>query len=369
MNFPTIRLAFLSAALALTPFAMFAQPAPAVSPAGGPVGPRLTFSETEYQFGKIPAGTKVKHAFIFTNTGDQALVISNVAPGCHCTTVGDWSQAHQIQPGKTGEIPIQFDSGAFRGTVHKTILVTSNDKLAPRQTILLTGTIWRAFEISPPMARIDVPPDATTNATTIVKITSQSDEPVTLSDPISGTERFKAKLISPNPGKIFDMEVEAVPPFAPGPTVGTITVKTSLASTPELQVTVIAATQPAVSVSPLQIPLPPRLVHGMTNIIRVIANGHKPIVVNEAKVTDSRVHLELKETNPGREFQMIVVFPAEYQITPGTQVVVSAKTDNPSYPTVTVPVIQFPPQRSMAPPIFRPKPLTQNPPPQPVIHP
>ena len=77
----------------------------------------MTFATNEYHFGRVMAGTLVKYVFIVSNTGDQTLEISNVAPGCHCTTAGDWT--HQIEPGKTGKIPIQFDSGSFRGDVPK----------------------------------------------------------------------------------------------------------------------------------------------------------------------------------------------------------------------------------------------------------
>jgi hypothetical protein len=163
-----------------------------------------------------------------------------VQPGCHCTTAGDWT--HKIAPGQTGEIHIQFDSTSFRGNVTKTITVTSNDKLAPVQTIKLEGSIWRQLEVNPQFAYINVRPDVTSNST-VVHITNQSGQPVTLSPPTSANGAFKASLTTVTPGQAFDLIVTAVPPLSPGNTTGTISVKTSLTNMPVLSVTAIAMVQ------------------------------------------------------------------------------------------------------------------------------
>src|SRR5215510_12204415 len=88
-------------------------------------GPKIQFAETTYDFGKVDSGTLVKHDFIFTNTGDQALEITGVRPGCGCTTAGDWDK--HVEPGTTGKVPLQFNSAGYSGTVLKTTTVTCND--------------------------------------------------------------------------------------------------------------------------------------------------------------------------------------------------------------------------------------------------
>src|SRR5262249_13233110 len=84
-------------------------------------GPRIQFSEPAFDFGKVSFGTVVQHDYIFTNTGDQLLVIKDVHPACGCTTVRNWSR--EIAPGKAGTISINFETANISGPVAKSIMV------------------------------------------------------------------------------------------------------------------------------------------------------------------------------------------------------------------------------------------------------
>jgi hypothetical protein len=359
MKFPPLFAAFICAGLMATPARLCGEPA--TPAATGALGPRMTFATNTYHFGKVSAGALVKYTFIVTNTGDQTLVISKVAPGCHCTTAGDWTKARQIEPGRTGEIPLQFDSGAFRGDVTKTITVTSNDKLAPVQSIYLQGTIWRAIEVTPQFAYINVLPDEPSSLKTVVHISNKSDVPVTLSDPTSANGKFKAELKTIKPGKEFELTVTAVPPLAPGNTSGTISVKTSLTNMPIINITTIAAVQPALAVSPTQIVLSPEIDRWTTNIVSITANGSKPIVLSDAMVFDHRVRVELKEITPGHAFQVVAAFPPEFRLAEGQRVELSVKSNNPEQPVIIVPIWQFHNQQGTSLPVARPKVMSQNP--------
>src|SRR5690348_15247627 len=68
----------------------------------------IQFQVTTFDFGKLSIGQPARHDFIFTNTGSAVLEISAVRPSCGCTTAGDWSKT--VEPGKTGIIPLQFNS-------------------------------------------------------------------------------------------------------------------------------------------------------------------------------------------------------------------------------------------------------------------
>src|SRR2546422_10971311 len=54
--------------------------------------PRIEFSETVFNFGKVKVTDTLKHEFIVTNTGDALLEIKTVQPGCGCTTAGAWDK-------------------------------------------------------------------------------------------------------------------------------------------------------------------------------------------------------------------------------------------------------------------------------------
>lgn len=45
------------------------------------VGPKITFDETEFDFGEIEAGATAEHVFAFRNTGTDTLRISQVYSG------------------------------------------------------------------------------------------------------------------------------------------------------------------------------------------------------------------------------------------------------------------------------------------------
>jgi len=87
--------------------------------------PKITFKETEFDFGKFPEERgKVSHTFEFTNTGGEPLIINNVRSSCGCT-VTDWSKK-PIQPGEKGYIKATYNASHRPGKFTKTITVSSN---------------------------------------------------------------------------------------------------------------------------------------------------------------------------------------------------------------------------------------------------
>jgi len=83
----------------------------------------LTFEQTSFDFGRIPFGEPVSHAFKFTNTGQSPLKLLEVKPSCGCTTP-QYTKT-EVMPGEKGEILLQYD-GKGSGIVSKTATVTAN---------------------------------------------------------------------------------------------------------------------------------------------------------------------------------------------------------------------------------------------------
>lgn len=90
-------------------------------------GARIVFDKTLHNFDVVheEAGT-VSHDFVFTNTGDAALVVVEVNTNCGCT-VADFPQA-PIAPGDSGVITITFDPKGNPGEFAKEIVVKTNAK-------------------------------------------------------------------------------------------------------------------------------------------------------------------------------------------------------------------------------------------------
>lgn len=89
----------------------------------GPL-PAFKFEEMEHDFGTITQGQLVTHVFKFTNSGEGPLIIDNASASCGCT-VPTWPK-EPIEPGKSGEITVQFDSKGKVGQQSKQVSITAN---------------------------------------------------------------------------------------------------------------------------------------------------------------------------------------------------------------------------------------------------
>lgn len=118
---------------------------PSTEAANTPTGPTttLSFTENEYDFGKIKEGDIVEHTFTFTNSGENDLIITNAKGSCGCTV--PYYPTEPIAPGETGEIKVSFNSKGKSGVQRKTVTITANTD--PAQTVLnLSSDIEKAEE-------------------------------------------------------------------------------------------------------------------------------------------------------------------------------------------------------------------------------
>lgn len=86
--------------------------------------PIITFNKKEHDFGTIKEGDKVETTFVFTNTGEADLLISDAKGSCGCT-VPEYPK-EPIKPGKTGKMKVSFDSNGKPGNQQKSVNITSN---------------------------------------------------------------------------------------------------------------------------------------------------------------------------------------------------------------------------------------------------
>src|SRR6266540_4154163 len=211
-------------------------------------GPRIEFATNVFNFGKVTSGELVRHDFVFTNVGTATLEIKDVRPGCGCTTAGSWDK--QVEPGKTGTIPLQFNSSNFGGAVTKSATVTCNDPGKSNVVLQITGTVWKPIEVTPTMAVFNVSDESETNVTKVVRIVNNLEEPLKLSDLKCTNQVFRTELKTVQPDKEFELHITAVPPFA-GPSISApVTLNTSSAKMPIISVTAYVAVRQGVAVMP-----------------------------------------------------------------------------------------------------------------------
>ena len=338
-----LNLAAMVSVLAAGSAGVMGQPAPAPPAAAAATnapGPKIQFETPVYDFGRVKAGEPAKHTYVFTNTGDALLIINSVQPQCGCTTAGEWTK--QVEPGKTGSIPIQFNTAGYNGPVFKQIPVNCNVTNQTMVMLQLKGTVFRPYDLTPPMAVLNVMPD-TEAASVVVAITNNTEEPLMLFGPESNNRMFAAELKTNTPGKGYQLTISTVPPLTMGSVQGQITLRTGWTNPPTISVPAVANVQPAIMVVPSYITLAPGpLATAVTNSISIRNQGTNQVELSEPVVSMPGVEAWIMEMQAGKAFTALVAFPQGFEVPPGGQVELSFKTSHPRFPVVKVPIMQMP---------------------------
>jgi hypothetical protein len=95
------------------------------------------FENETIDYGKISEGTNGERIFIFTNIGNQPLIIKNIQSSCGCTVPK--KPEEPIMPGEKGEIKVSYDTKRIGG-FSKSITIFSNAK-EPRKIIKIKGIV------------------------------------------------------------------------------------------------------------------------------------------------------------------------------------------------------------------------------------
>ena len=86
--------------------------------------PKLSFEQTEHDFGTLKQGEKVSFTYKFKNVGKANLIISTVVPSCGCT-VAQFTKT-PIKPGDSGFITISLNTDNKKGMMRKQVAVQAN---------------------------------------------------------------------------------------------------------------------------------------------------------------------------------------------------------------------------------------------------
>ena len=97
----------------------------------------ITFDKTIINYGTIDKGTNGVRDFVFTNTGNAPLIISNVKSTCGCTIPK--KPEKPILPGESDKIQVKYDTKRI-GFIRKSISVTSNAS-NPSVVLKITGQV------------------------------------------------------------------------------------------------------------------------------------------------------------------------------------------------------------------------------------
>ncbi len=101
-------------------------------------GSTLTFTDTDFNFGRVRLGTTVRHHFTFTNEGPAQLRIGAVASSCGCTVSS--YPTEPIDSGASANVEVTFRTSATLGHQHRAVVLHANTA-PPQTTLYLSGEV------------------------------------------------------------------------------------------------------------------------------------------------------------------------------------------------------------------------------------
>ncbi|PWH84781.1 DUF1573 domain-containing protein [Brumimicrobium oceani] len=113
----------------------------AIAQASVESGAKIEFEKETHDYGTISQYADGTCEFVFKNTGNEPLVISNAKGSCGCT-VPQWPR-EPIAPGQTGTIKVKYDTKRV-GIIGKSVTLQSNATNEPTKTIRIKGNVKAA---------------------------------------------------------------------------------------------------------------------------------------------------------------------------------------------------------------------------------
>lgn len=101
------------------------------------------FEKEIIDYGKISKNSNGTRVFVFTNIGEQPLIIKNIQSTCGCTVPK--KPEHPIMPGDKGEIKVSYDTKRIGG-FSKAITIFSNAKKS-RKIIKIKGYVEKGVSL------------------------------------------------------------------------------------------------------------------------------------------------------------------------------------------------------------------------------
>jgi hypothetical protein len=122
-------------------------PSPGAPPAAAPVAaPRATFDREAHDFGPSAQEQELRADFP-TNAGTAPLIVKNVRADCGCA--GGAVDATELAPGASTTIRVIFRTLTMSGTLHKRIMVDTNDPARPTAELKLKADVFQGIVLAP----------------------------------------------------------------------------------------------------------------------------------------------------------------------------------------------------------------------------
>ena len=102
-------------------------------------GAKISFTEMEHNYGTIQKGANGECEFVFTNTGNEPLILTQPKSSCGCT-VPEWPK-QPILPGESNVIKVTYKNTDRAGNFNKYVTVFSNAVVNKEVKLHIKGTV------------------------------------------------------------------------------------------------------------------------------------------------------------------------------------------------------------------------------------
>lgn len=180
-----------------------------------------------YDWGTVkPTDNPLKAHIVLKNSGNQILNITEVRPGCGCTTAP--ITKNEIKPGDTASLSVTLNFGNHNSVV-KSIKISSNDSANNPKYLFLKANVYYPLSIEP--SQYFALNECEVGKLTQAKLTlkNNSKNSMVLSDFVTEPAIITLNVMGKKilaPGEQFDL-IASVKPVAPGIINGLIKLKTS----------------------------------------------------------------------------------------------------------------------------------------------
>lgn len=189
------------AAMLLLPVLMLAQPK--IEIVGG----------DSYDWGTVKANQDPLKAKIkIKNAGNEVLKITEVKPGCGCTTAP--LDKNELKPGEEATLDVTLRIAGYQGNVTKSVRIASNDPANPNKYLYLKANIFVPISVKPTTYFAFNEMTVGKEATAKVTITNNTDETITITPeqvvPENMNVNIPKKLVLKG-GESFEVVAKVIP--------------------------------------------------------------------------------------------------------------------------------------------------------------
>src|SRR5262245_30535790 len=107
--------------------------------------PVAAFSDSEFDFGKVPRGTSIEHDFVVRNAGSGLLRFSRVVVTPPFELI---HPPEEIGPHGEAALPVRLLTGNLMGSLQGEILINLNDPTFPQHRIRVRGEVYPLVQLA-----------------------------------------------------------------------------------------------------------------------------------------------------------------------------------------------------------------------------